>query len=616
MFSSLTKNKVIILFYLFISLFSFSTISYKIKIYNENKKLFEKTIFQEAKAHFENLKVYRTWNTITGGTYIHSTGDIKPNEYLVNNQIFTKNNKELVKVSHAWMTKKVAELLTKKTKYEYNISSQTPINPINLPKNSFEKEALDYFKKNSDEYYFSYDKEDKIYNFMGRLNIEGSCFQCHYNQNYNVGDLKGGIRVSIPASLYQSELSNLKSHFIFELTIIGVISTLSYFLVFFIIKKVYKNQEKLKHLTEKYQLLNTRYDHAVEGSKIGIWDWNIKTNEVYFSKEWKAMLGFKEDELNNHLSIWDEKVHPDDKEKAYCDIKANQNKETVFYENIHRLKHKDGTWVWILDRGKTFFDKDGKALRMIGSHTNITQIKKLEEELQAKEDLMIAQSRHAAMGEMISMIAHQWRQPISVVEMAANNILVDIELGMIDEESLKDSANSMIEQTEYLSKTIEDFRNFFKPNKSKEIVLPSQIIKETIKIVGKSLENNNINVILNVKSEVEIQCYSRELLQVFINLIKNAKEAFENKDIENKNIEITIFKKSKTIRIELYDNAGKIEEEILDKIFEPYFSTKSEKAGTGLGLYMSKTIVEKHHNAVLDVYNINDGVCFYLELDL
>ena len=506
----------------------------------------------------------------------------------------------------------------------------------------------------------------------------------------------------------------------------------------FIINKAYKNHIELEKIKNKYEILFHRYEYAVSGSKVGVWDWDLKTNEVYFSKEWKEMLGFSDNELANDLSIWDEKVHPDDKNKAYFDIKQNQNKNTDYYENIHRLKHKNGTWVWILDKGKTIFDKNGNAIRMVGIHMDITKLEELKneisklkkviehspvsivitdvkgtieyvnpcfcntsgykqlevigknprvlkseytssleyenlwktlfnkktwigrfknkkkdgtefwesaiitpifddkneivnflavkqeitkeiylkEEIKNKEEMMIAQSRHAAMGEMISMIAHQWRQPISVISMASNNILADIELEMLDSEELKENIKSTLEQTKYLSQTIEDFRNFFKPNKEKELINPLCIINDTLSIMDKSLSNNNINITINSSEDLSVLIYSRELLQVFMNIIKNAKESFFNKNIENKKIEISILKRRNTVRIEIYNNAGAIEEKIKNNIFDPYFTTKDEKTGTGLGLYMCKTIVEKHLNGEIGFYNCRKGVCFYVDLPL
>ena len=231
-----------------------------------------------------------------------------------------------------------------------------------------------------------------------------------------------------------------------------------------------------------------------------------------------------------------------------------------------------------------------------------------------QEEIMIAQSRHAAMGEMISMIAHQWRQPLSVIAMGANNIIADIELNISDEKVLHDGAIEILDQTKELSKTIDDFKNFFRPIKTIEYIHPEDIFNEAYKVVGKSLENNNIEVIQEFKNSKKMKTYSRELMQVFINIIKNAKEALVEKEIKDKKIFIFIKDTKDFVEISVCDNAGGINLDIIDKIFNPYFSTKYEKSGTGLGLYMSKTIIEKHLNGILEVENSKDGACFKIKL--
>ncbi len=242
------------------------------------------------------------------------------------------------------------------------------------------------------------------------------------------------------------------------------------------------------------------------------------------------------------------------------------------------------------------------------------KIKEAIDENKEQEELMIAQSRHAAMGEMIGMIAHQWRQPISAVAMSANNILLDIELDDIDPKNFEEMAKDILDQTQYLTKTIDDFRNFFKPGKEKTTVAPKEIIDESLAIINKSLENNGIALELQLKQTTQIKTYGRELLQVLINLLKNAKEAFENSESMTKKITIELYEDGENIFISISDNAGGIPEDIKDKIFDPYFSTKKEKNGTGLGLYMSKTIIDKHIYGKLSVENINEGAKFTLTL--
>ena len=123
--------------------------------------------------------------------------------------------------------------------------------------------------------------------------------------------------------------------------------------------------------------------YAMEGNRDGVWDWNAVTNEVFFSKRWKEMLGFAEDEISNHLLEWDKRVHPDDREAVYADLNAHLSGETSYYENEHRLQCKDGSYKWILDRGKIMsWTEDGKPLRVVGTHSDITLRKNAELENQ------------------------------------------------------------------------------------------------------------------------------------------------------------------------------------------------------------------------------------------
>jgi len=137
-------------------------------------------------------------------------------------------------------------------------------------------------------------------------------------------------------------------------------------------------KDELQKNQEINEVLKERMELALLGSKDGIWDWNIVTNEVYLSSQWKQMIGYSDNELKNEFSTWDSRVHPDDLTPTMIGLQENIDGKTEYYEGIHRLKHKSGHWVWILDRGKAFFDEDGKATRMIGTHTDVSKDKELE----------------------------------------------------------------------------------------------------------------------------------------------------------------------------------------------------------------------------------------------
>ena len=164
--------------------------------------------------------------------------------------------------------------------------------------------------------------------------------------------------------------------------------------------------------------------------------------------------------------------------------------------------------------------------------------------------------------------------------------------------------------TKSLSKTIDDFRNFYKQNKESVIISLEDVSKKSLSIIKMSLMNNNINIIEEYNSDEKIELYDSEMMQVVLNILSNSQDILKEKTIKDPYIKITTEDRS----ISICDNGGGIAEDIIEKIFDPYFSTKSEKNGTGLGLYMSKTIVENHHNGKLSIENTDDGVCFTIKL--
>lgn len=533
------------------------------------------------------------------------------------------------------------------------------------------------------------------------------------------------------------------------------------------------------------ELQKERYTQAIEGSHVGLWDWDLKNNTIYFSPYWKAMIGYEDHEIKNDFSTWKERVHPDDLEQAVKDIQDNIQKKSVFYHNVHRLRHKNKEWVWIDDRGRTFYDLEGNPVRMVGTHTDITSLKKSEFEnmlhkqraeallqlpnlneslsesdfmqkalefcedlthskvsfihfvnddektielvtwsnrtlesychavfdkhysvddagiwaealrqrkalifnsyenakgkkglpsghahlerfislpvieenkvvmlcgvgnkfsdydaveleslqllanetwrliqrkrniakLQEAGEMLMVQSRHAAMGEMMSMIAHQWRQPISIIEMCINNLLLDVELGELDMQELKTQLQDMIKQTHYLSNTIDDFRNFFRPKRhNEEDMSIEELVQSALTLMEKSFEVHGIEIIFDTTQKIEARKYSKELLQVFLNILGNAKEALLEKRPLKPHIILHVEENEQNIVVKIIDNAGGIDEEIIKKIFDPYFSTKNQKDGTGLGLYMSKIIVEKHIGGKIQASNVENGACLEVTL--
>ena len=253
--------------------------------------------------------------------------------------------------------------------------------------------------------------------------------------------------------------------------------------------------------------------------------------------------------------------------------------------------------------------------------------KKLNIEVQKNKEtqqIMVTQSRFAAMGEMINMIAHQWRQPLASIGTAAFNLKYKIlseAFNLETKEGRKQQAaffKHKLGEIEFyvqnLTTTIDDFRNFHKSDKKILNKTIDNAIQNCLKIMQKDLQTHNIKVLLDLKSKHKLNICENEIIHVLLNILKNAQEKLLEKENNNSILEISTKDIKDSVQIDIYDNGSAIDEKIIDKIFEPYFSTKKEKNGTGIGLYMSKIIIEKHHQGKLSVKNIREGVCFSILL--
>jgi len=209
-----------------------------------------------------------------------------------------------------------------------------------------------------------------------------------------------------------------------------------------------------------------------------------------------------------------------------------------------------------------------------------------------KTQLLLQQSKMASMGEMIENIAHQWRQPLSIISTTSSGLKVQQEFDMINDKLLSDGLNNISESVTYLSNTIDDFKNFYKDDKQKKSFNLSETINKAIHLLHSRFRKKNIEVIMK-DSDIEIFGLQNEMIQVFMNILNNARDVLETLESEKKYIFIDLVKKGENITISFYDNANGIDEKYLPRLFDYKFTTKENQKGTGIGLYMSKLIVEK-----------------------
>ena len=225
-----------------------------------------------------------------------------------------------------------------------------------------------------------------------------------------------------------------------------------------------------------------------------------------------------------------------------------------------------------------------------------------------EHELLKQQAKMAAMGEMIGNIAHQWRQPLNAL--SALNIGLCLKykrdaLTIEEVQKFKEKSNTLIQN---MSATIDDFTNFFKPNKVQQLFKIDDAIQCSLKFVGDMYMEHKINILYTPNPNIEINSYKNELIQVLLNILNNSKDAVIEKCIKKPTLTIATVESESDIIIEIQDNAGGINMDIIDRIFEPYFTTKFKSQGTGIGLYMSKMIVEKSMKGSLYSENRDDGL--------
>jgi len=230
-----------------------------------------------------------------------------------------------------------------------------------------------------------------------------------------------------------------------------------------------------------------------------------------------------------------------------------------------------------------------------------------------KEQILVQKAKQSSMGEMINSIAHQWRQPLSELSTILVNLDLRYSLGKLDKELMEKKVQKSEKILEFMSSTIEDFREFFKLDKKRVRFNLKEVCLDTLNIVNMTLQNNNIELSLDIKDDVFIYGYKNEFSQVLLNLIVNSKDACITNKIENPSIKIDVQQSKDKIEIFVKDNGGGIEDKVLQNIFDLYFTTK--ETGSGIGLYISKVIIENHFKGKMEVQNINKGVEFKITIN-
>ncbi len=349
----------------------------------------------------------------------------------------------------------------------------------------------------------------------------------------------------------------------------------------------YQKTLKLTQLELEYSLnsFKTLVDLTIEGIFIV-----VNKEIVFVNKETLRIFNKK-----NERDLLEMGINEFFQEKEKDNInEIIENADSKTYE-ITALRNKDVKFPAIVKSQKIMFEYKQADIILI---IDMSEIK-------AKENLLIQQSKMASLGEMIGNIAHQWRQPLSFISTAASGLKLQKEFNQLNDQVFTETLDGINETTKFLSQTIEDFQNYLKEDKQKNEFNINTCVEKILNIVKGSFINHSINVKLDLEENLIIHSYENELNQALLNILNNSKDALCGIDINNRYISIKTKEENSKYIIEIIDNAGGIDINIIDKLFEPYFTTKHKSQGTGLGLYMTHKIITESMEGEIKISNIS-----------
>jgi len=356
-----------------------------------------------------------------------------------------------------------------------------------------------------------------------------------------------------------------------------------------------------------------------------------KLSIKYISNSIKTFGYVKENFESKQISLMS-LVHKDDINKVQVAVNAALKNDLPNFTIVCRVINAANEIRWISSRVILIKNHSGDVSHFYGYINDITKIKvsqeelklKVEEEVEKNRDkdrILIQQSKLASMGEMLGNIAHQWRQPLNNVSLILQFLRDNYKNQAVSTQKLDKFMNRANSHIEYMSETIDDFKNFYKPSKVQNEFSVKECIDTLLYMVRNQYESENINIEFN-SSDMMITNYENELKQAILNILNNAKDALLSKLSKKENtnfdalIKISLTHEEKNLKIEISNNGDNIKEDIIDRIFEPYFTTKFEHQGTGIGLYMTKSIIETNMKGKIEVENIKDGVKFIITLSI
>ncbi|KAF0235210.1 MAG: Multi-sensor signal transduction histidine [Desulfovibrionaceae bacterium] len=390
-------------------------------------------------------------------------------------------------------------------------------------------------------------------------------------------------------------------------------------------------EEKLKASEERYAL-------AVRGTNDGIWDWDMKTGEVYFSPRYKSMLGYQPDEMPDDVAEWEKRIHPADLERVMQENGRCMRGESPWFEVEYRLLHKDGDYRWVLGRGASLKDESGQVIRMAGAHTDITDRRRLQESIVHNEKII-------SMGGMAAGMAHEINNPLGGILQGTQVVLKRLQEDTPRNRTAAQMAGCPLENIHgYLrerdvvllldevrtaagraSQIVQNMLSFCRQESAVTMADMAEVLEMAVTLCNndydlkKKYDFRRIQIVRDYQPGVSrVPCNVSQIEQVVINLLRNAAQAMAGQQGQDAP-SITLLTRQETgfVRVEIQDNGPGLDEETRKRIFEPFFTTKSVGAGTGLGLSVSYFIISTHHHGTIDVESApGQGTTFIIRLPM
>ncbi len=377
-----------------------------------------------------------------------------------------------------------------------------------------------------------------------------------------------------------------------------------------------ENEDNLNRTIEAFKASELRKNLALKAGTIGIWEWDFISNTLVWDETMYRIYGVDpESDGTSPYTMWNNSVDPNDRQRAE--------------ENLLHAKETNGEYneeFWIMTPGgerkcihaigTNEFDSSGKAVKMVGINTDITASKdielKLEERVQQEIEknknnfeLMVQQAKQATLGEILNNIAHHWRQPLTVIDLQLQELEYDYQSGELNDILLKEIIDTSRNEILFLSNIIDRFRQFFLPYKTADNIDMKKSLESALELLELDFKRHSIEVTLEEKSPLRVFGLKSDINQVIIALLNNAKDAIVRSKAKGK-IHIVI----DTDAFSILDNGGGIQADDIEKVFNPYFSTKFSGKGVGLSLFMVKGIVENKLHGSIHAENRSGGALF------